>query len=136
MIKGISYFAAVSPAQSMYLSDIIQLGGGSSESKCCSSLCCNMSTAAAKFGSRCRPGRASALSHPSGSPFSIAGNSSSRKHTGSPDLICSWRVEPYLRAFRGVVTMVTVTFGRCARNLAMSIMGMMWPGARNGIRRK
>ncbi|KVH99934.1 hypothetical protein Ccrd_021814 [Cynara cardunculus var. scolymus] len=116
--------------QSMNLSDKIQLGRGSSDSNRCSSLCCNISTAAEK------PGRASALSHPSGSPASAAGNGSSRKRTGSPELMCCWRLGPYRMALRGVVTMVTTTFGRCASSLAMSIMGMVWPGANKGIKRK
>ncbi|KAI3806551.1 hypothetical protein L1987_22459 [Smallanthus sonchifolius] len=39
-------------------------------------------------------------------------------------------------AFRGVVTMVTITFRRCASSLAMAIIGMVWPGASKGIKRK
>ncbi|KAL4592109.1 hypothetical protein LXL04_005093 [Taraxacum kok-saghyz] len=72
-------------------------------------------------------GRSSTLSHPSGNPYSEAGNWSSRIRIGWPEATARWRTAPNLAALRGVMTMVTVA--ECwAMSFAMSTIGMRWPG--------
>ncbi|CAL5422275.1 unnamed protein product [Camellia sinensis] len=81
-----------------------------------------------KFLSRSREGTVSTVSHLSGRPASTDGNRRERRRRGSPDSIARLMIGLNLEARRGVVTTVTVT-PCCANNLAMSIMGMKWPGA-------
>ncbi|KAL4592104.1 hypothetical protein LXL04_005088 [Taraxacum kok-saghyz] len=92
--------------------------------------------AAKKFGIKSILGILSVVSHPSGNPASTAGNGSSRYRKGSSDLVVPVGVTPYRTALRGVVAIVTVTFGCFASSLAMSIMGIVWPGPMWGTRRK
>ncbi|CAL5419827.1 unnamed protein product [Camellia sinensis] len=113
----------------------MQLGDGSSVSNNCSNGSCNKLMATLKFLSRSREGTVSTVSHLSGRPASTDGNRRERRRRGSPDSIARLMIGLNLEARRGVVTTVTVT-PCCANNLAMSIMGMKWPGAIRGTKTK
>lgn len=73
----------------------------------------------------------SKFSHVRGNPTSSHGNFSWITRIWSPDSV-GWSITALKRAaLCGVVNMVMI-MPSCASNLAMSINGIMWPGAING----
>ena len=94
-----------------------------------------MSIATKKLTIKFGVGMVSKLSHPSGKPAATDGNGRWRIRRGRPDAVARLIVWRNLAAMRGVVMTVTVT-PCCANNLAMSTMGMKWPGHIRGNRTK
>lgn len=88
-----------------------------------------------KFLNKCREGRASMLSHPSGRPALADGNGTWRSWIWSPDLLAREMIVLDRVAWRGVVIIVTIV-PWWASSLAMSIMGIRWPCAKCGSKTK
>lgn len=134
-ILGIRNIRAVSAAQGIYLSTIMHVGLGSSCSNNCWNGCRNMYIAPKNFFSKSGEVTVSKVSQPFGNPASAEGNVRSRRRRGRPEAVARSMVCRNLAVMRGVVMIVTVG-PFWANNLAMSIMGMKWPGDISGNRTK
>ena len=113
------------------MSEIMQLGCGDSFSNNSSAGCCSMQVEAIKSVPNSSEGNLSRLSHPSGIPASSQGNQSEMTWIWSPDSTARAKLVSKRTALCVVVITVT-TAPLCANNLAMSIIGIMWPWAMRG----
>lgn len=77
----------------------------------------------------------SMFSQPSGKPASVLGKWRGMNWIGRVELEMRSMVDRIREALAGVVSTVTVTPCSASKR-AMSIMGIMWPGASHGIRTK
>ncbi|POO01808.1 hypothetical protein TorRG33x02_025850 [Trema orientale] len=134
-ILGILNLREVSTVHPRFLPDTMQLAGVSRFCSKFSNGCCNMLVASKKFLIKLRVASWLMFSHPSGKPASKAGKWRVRIWIWRPDSLARSIMELNLMALRGVVTMVTLV--PCwANSLAMSIIGMRWPGDIKGTKTK